>query len=82
MAHLSPSASFEITVVRVSRLLLMWPPSFKRWPSAPVRRAFSEPARSTNVSVEDRMGKAPDSREPSPLLLPLLLPLFSRLSMV
>ena len=36
--YLSPSLSFEITEPRASKLLLMCPPSFKRWP---VRRTIS-----------------------------------------
>lgn len=42
-----PSLNFLITVPKIIRLLLMWEPSFKRTPSAPVFAARSEPARST-----------------------------------
>lgn len=43
----APSLNFFITVPNVIKLLLIWDPSFKRTPSAPVFAARSDPARST-----------------------------------
>jgi hypothetical protein len=46
---LEAAASDEITFPRVVRDLLMFAPSFNRWPVAPVEFARSEPAKSTRL---------------------------------
>ena len=46
-----PSASFEMTCLRVKRLLLMAMPSWALFPTAPVALSLSEPARSTRFWV-------------------------------
>lgn len=47
----APSERFLITKPSVKRLLLMFTPSFKREPSAPVFVTLSEPARSTKFNT-------------------------------
>ena len=37
--YLSPSLSLAITEPRASKLLLMWPPSFNRWPTNNVKQS-------------------------------------------
>jgi hypothetical protein len=46
------SESLDITVPRVSRLLLIRPPSLSRTPSEPVWLTLSDPARSTRLRDE------------------------------
>lgn len=46
---LTTSANAEITFPKVVKLLLMFAPSFKRVPLAPVESARSEPAKSTKL---------------------------------
>ncbi|WVY90598.1 hypothetical protein V8G54_036112 [Vigna mungo] len=49
-----PSLSLLITFPKTIKLLLIYFPSFKRTPSAPVLAILSEPARSTKFKTETR----------------------------
>jgi len=60
-APLVPSLSLEMTLPRMSRDLLIWPPSLRRTPSEPVKLARSLPAKSTRFNEATRIASSKSS---------------------